>query len=466
MRPALPLLLLVVVLCGACGAPAGLPDGGGGPPDASAGDGGPGDAGAAAPDAGPPDAGPDAGTDGGLDGGGALPGLDGGPGCPAWAGDLQRGTPDDDELLALLALPDGLVAVGYEGGLIGVTSVDPGGDARAVVLRFDLAGHLLWERRLDSPGTDVAEAVALEPDGSLLVAGRTTGALGLGINAGQFDTFLARFGPGGEPGPVVQFGDEGPQHPRRLALDGQGGAWLAGYDDIFIPSNFVERWENPWVARLALGPAPALADWSFARTTIGDRVDALLATPGGGAVLGGVVEGGVNGGPFLTRLEADGGVRWRTRLSTSGFDSVQALAAGPDGGLLVAVAITGGDGTRATLVALDAEASAIAWQAAAPPITFPRDLSTGPGVAWVAGEVARSLDGGAELQLDGLVARFDLAGQRLAGTLVLGAGGADSAAAVAVDRCGRAFVAGFTSGPTAGPHLGHRDGFLALVRGL
>ncbi len=455
-----PSLLAVVLVLGACGASTGAPD-------AS-----PGDAGAT------PIEGTDAGmTDGGEDGGAEVPDagveFDGGLSCPAWVGDVQRGTAADDELLGLLALPDGLVAVGYEGGVYGVDSIDPSGNSRAVVLRFDLAGHLLWERSLDSPGTDVAEAVAVEPDGSLLVAGRTTGALGPGPNAGQFDAFLARFGPAGEQGPVLQFGDEGPQHPRRVALDGLGGAWMAGYDDIYIPSNFVERWENPWVAHLGLGATPTVTEWNFARTNIADRVNALVATAEGGAVMGGVVQGGPSGGPFLVRLEADGGVRWRTRLSTSGFDSVQGLAAGPDGGLHVAVGFTAGPGTQATLVELNAEGTEVAWKASVPsPLTFPLDVATGPGVVWMSGEMVRGPDGGAgvlpdggqELQVDAFVARFDLADQRLGRLVVLGGPKDDAASAVAVDRCGRAFVAGFTSGPTAGPHLGNRDGFLSLVR--
>lgn len=68
---------------------------------------------------------------------------------------------------------------GYAGGTPGQGTVDPGGNSRAVVRVLSPRGELLWDSggRFDTPGSEDAGALALTHDGTVLVAGRTTGVI-------------------------------------------------------------------------------------------------------------------------------------------------------------------------------------------------------------------------------------------------------------------------------------------------
>jgi hypothetical protein len=66
----------------------------------------------------------------------------------------------------------------------------------ALVVKFDLAGNVTWERRIDADGLESSRGVSVLTDGGVVVAGRTSGSLHA-PNAGSFDTFLRRYSPSG-----------------------------------------------------------------------------------------------------------------------------------------------------------------------------------------------------------------------------------------------------------------------------
>src|SRR4029077_20687227 len=83
-------------------------------------------------------------VDGGDGGGGVAGGRpDGGAGAGGalcaipWTHDIQAGTAADDQLLGMTLDGDGnVIAVGFERGIVGVTNIEPDGDARAVVVKY------------------------------------------------------------------------------------------------------------------------------------------------------------------------------------------------------------------------------------------------------------------------------------------------------------------------------------------
>ncbi len=174
------------------------------------------------PDRPPSDATGAGGDSGGGDaGGGGGGGAGGANGCEAAFGaGVGEGTAADDEALDVAVDASGNVYVtGYEGGLTGVTNVQPTGDARAFVAKYSASGELQWRTELDTPGTDTGEGIAIDPmSGDVYVAGRTTGVLAGTTNQGKFDLFLAVLSAQGEIRAVHQTGRERPEHPVRLGL--------------------------------------------------------------------------------------------------------------------------------------------------------------------------------------------------------------------------------------------------------
>jgi beta-propeller repeat-containing protein len=381
--------------------------------------------------------------------------------------DRQWGTALDDEALALIpAQSGGVYVAGYSGGTLGSSNLGPVGDSRGFVRRLSGSGAVQWEAWLDTAATDVIEALAEGSAGTLYAAGRTTGAFPGAALAGQFDAFTAILGSGGAVSSVRQFGDERPQHPRRLALSG-GRLLVVGYDDIFVPTNSVEDWENWFAAELS---ATDLAQrWNIpARTQYGDLASAVIVDSAGTTYVAGSNAGGAQPGIWLRKLDAAGHELWGSRLSSNGLDTSAALAFAKDGTLLLAGTHFGG--SEPVLISVDPASGAPRWT------TFgPRDLTgtgvndmvvDGEGNVYVTGSTSNAIAPQYTNRglYDPYVVRFDAAA-KLTGTWQGGSASDEEPTAIALDSCGRILISGWTDGAiTAGASSGRRDAFLLSVQ--
>lgn len=235
---------------------------------------------------------------------------------------------------------------GWADGEVGRERLDPSGNSRAVVRQLDTDGRVLWDSRseFDSPGTDAAEALALGADGRVYVAGRTTGTLDGRANAGQFDAFIA-WADGATPATTwqrLQTGTERPEHPRRLAVARNGDLHLAGWDDEFVPSNFVAAWQDPIAFRFNRQADGLAQAWRHqGGSDVPDIADGLAVDAAGHTYLGGSVHSGAQRGMFLRKLDADGRALWTARYTSQPVDHIAAVQLLPDGNLLVAGSVYG-----------------------------------------------------------------------------------------------------------------------------
>ncbi|NEE00963.1 alpha/beta hydrolase-fold protein [Phytoactinopolyspora halotolerans] len=172
-------------------------------------------------------------SSGGLDGWVAQFSVDG---ERQWT--RQLGTAETDQVSALLTRSGGgVIAAGHTGGELASTSAG-GTDAFVVELRPN--GRTRWSVQAGSAGDDRAAGVVEMPDGRLVVAGHTDGAIG--ISAGGRDVFTYTLGTAGHAakGRVSiedsdQFGtaerdgaDEWDEGNLYLTGDADGGVWVTG----------------------------------------------------------------------------------------------------------------------------------------------------------------------------------------------------------------------------------------------
>jgi len=133
---------------------------------------------------------------------GALPGSSSEGGDDAYvrvyaaSGDVvwtrQFGSIDDDRAQAVAFAPDGRVVVaGYTLGALASGS-QAGFDA--FVRSYPADGGTPWTRQIATPGTDFGYGVAVDALGDVVVAGQVEGLLE-GANAGAADAFVRKYGP-------------------------------------------------------------------------------------------------------------------------------------------------------------------------------------------------------------------------------------------------------------------------------
>lgn len=449
VAPLLALCSLAAVGCGDADADLGSPDGGqlldaGGPLDAGR----------------PPDVG--------------LPEL---PACEGPWPALRLGGPEDDAVEAVRIAPDGRVLVaGFEGGRVGAGNLEPTGAASGFVRWYGPDGRLVEAVRLDTPAADTVEDLLPLEDGRALVLGRTQGRLGPGPRGGQYDAFVAVVAPEGVL-EVTQSGLQTPQHPRRLVAQ-PGRLSVVGYDDVFIPTNYVHAWSNPLLGRVAWNGEQLGAleldvwdtseqDWLRDGVAISDGSEDLAVAFHAAA--------GPRRGTAVVRLSPDGAERWRTPVSPIGLDAATAiLSLGDDRIALVGATFApigpGGEGGQDAFVAvLDAETGALRWarRFGSPDGDFPTAAARGPdGTLYIVGETLGDLRPGAAPPRDSQAFAVALSPEGVVqGIWQQDGEGLDTATTVAIDGCGRVLVGGYTrgggfAGTTA---LGGQDGFVVAV---
>lgn len=129
-------------------------------------------------------------------------GADGGA-DGAWS--LQFGSERTERVLGLAIGPDGSVAVA--GPTTGALLAPNRGGNDVFVRVFDPGGAVRWEQQFGSESNDVAHDLAVDASGHLAVVGYTAGAL-TGANAGDLDAFIRVYGPSGDVLWEDQFGGE------------------------------------------------------------------------------------------------------------------------------------------------------------------------------------------------------------------------------------------------------------------
>jgi len=371
-----------------------------------------------------------------------------------------RGERSNDWSDVLIDRRNRIWLAGYADGDIGASTLDPSGNSRAVLRQLAPDGSLLWDSgtQFDTPGTDVAEALAMSPQGTVYAAGRTTGRLAGTGNAGQFDSFVAwSDSPGSATAwRLAQFGSERPQHPRRLAVGADGDLHLAGYDDDYVPSNYVEAWTDPFALRLRrLGAGTAddrlALQWQHQfSTTVPDLVDGLAADGGSQATyVSGVTQAGTQAGMFVRKLGAAGQVLWTARYSSVGIDHIAALKVLADGSLLMAGSVYGSFGGNTARgeqdvfvarIAADGGRVLASWQFGSGAADFLTDMQVdASGNIWLMGETTGSLVPGQANagQYDVFMLKLAADGRQLAARQ-WGTADDDSARRLALDSCGGA----------------------------
>lgn len=361
---------------------------------------------------------------------------------------------------------------GWTNGAMGQSNIEPGGDSRGVLRALGTDGSLLWDAagQFDTPGTDTVEALALSPQGTLYAAGRTTGNLGGTANAGQFDSFVAWTDNAGDATPwrIFQTGTPAPQHPRRLAVDDRGGVLLAGEDDDFVPSNYVQDWADAFALRLQRLGAGTAADrmsqawaWQAASTErdVGGGLAVMPGTAGGATFVTGANQGGNARGAVLRKLDGNGQPLWTARYTATAVDHVAVVRALADGTLLIGGSVFGSfhggtvvgqqDMFVARIRADDGEVLK-SWQFGSTEGDWLADLQVdAAGNIVVFGETQGRLVAGATPAGDAdlFLMKFSPDGTLLAARQ-WGTADSEHASRLALDRCGNVAAVGSSGGAT------------------
>ena len=167
---------------------------------------------------------------------------------------------DDDAGQAIAVDKDGnIIVAGYTfGNFDGNKSA---GDRDIIVAKYDRSWNKLWTRQYGTVGRDEALGLVVDAEGSIYVTGATGYPSGPGLNGQQYlgasDIFLIRLAPDGRMIYTHQLGTTGQDWAYGIALDPSGYIYIAGSTEGAMGSQVLGGLDAVLIKYDKAGPVPS-----------------------------------------------------------------------------------------------------------------------------------------------------------------------------------------------------------------
>lgn len=232
---------------------------------------------------------------------------------------------------------------GANGATIGATSADQQG--RLVKLTdLDTSARGVFNVSTDpTNGTTTAQSTVVDSNGDVYVLGNATGDFGNQLNQGTQDSVISKYDSAGNLQWSKLLGSAGTANGAALALDPNGGVVVVGSTTANLTSagigdgntqSFAVKYDADgnqlWTKQI-----PTLSDNQALSVSVDSQSNVYI----GGQVTGTIGAGQTNqggGDAYIAKLDSKGALVYEQQSGTSGADQVSATAIASDGGLVVA----------------------------------------------------------------------------------------------------------------------------------
>ena len=225
--------------------------------------------------------------------------------------------------------------------------------------RFDGNGICQWALREGGAGEDAGGAIAVDPDGDLLLVGGFAGSATIGGNSfnslGQTDGFLAKYDANGNAQWSKSFGGASWDSGAGVAVDAAGNSYITGryttnatFDGLILSST-----GDADIVLAKCDPAGNLI-WLTGSTATGWKSAGAVAIGASGQVYitgqyfgdmtvctSTLIGDPVNFRPFLSCFDTDGALLWQKDFPCPGGGSSFGLAARPAGDIVLSGTFAG-----------------------------------------------------------------------------------------------------------------------------
>ena len=190
------------------------------------------------------------------------------------------------------------------------------------VLRLDANGNVKWSKTYGASGWDEAKAVAIAPNGDIIVAGYMDG-----------DVWVLRLDENGNVKWQKTYGGSDEEEAYAIAPTRDGGIVVVGYTYSFGAG--APFYSNVWVLRLDEN-----GDVKWQKTYGGfkdDRASTVAVTKNGDIVVAGYTESFGSGGEdvWVLLLDRDGNVKWQKTYGGNGNEEAHGAVIEGSGNIII-----------------------------------------------------------------------------------------------------------------------------------
>lgn len=227
-----------------------------------------------------------------------------GNGAVSFVTPLRTGSSDIINAIAVDS-DDNVYLAGYTYGIFpGQSGI---GKADAFLAKVSSAGTLAWLQQLGTSEIDQLTGVAVAPDGSVYVTGHTEGDFPGYTNAGAIDVFVGHYGADGKRDWVMQFGSDADEKSNNvigpglaITVDAQGNVFVAGSTQGVLPGGTSLGLGDAFITRL--NPQNGTIVWlKQVGSYADDAILSLAAHPNGTIYAAGWAKG-----PFPGQIQMGG----------------------------------------------------------------------------------------------------------------------------------------------------------------
>ena len=367
--------------------------------------------------------------------------------------------------------------IGRDGGT--AVAVDSEGNvlmAGRSLLKYDPGGTELWRRTFDflTPEEEGSSSLVIDSSGYAYVAGRTSGLVRGPVGEGDTDVFLLKYDPAGNEIWSRKFGSSRSDGAFDVAVDDQGGIYVAGAVGGVLPEQagagltdaFVRKYDANGAEVWTRQFGSSAEDWASS-LAVDESANVYVFGPTQGALPGqenaGDPENSSND-VFIRKYSRLGEEVWTRQFGSPDFEIPSGVAVDKQGNVFVA-------GTTGGALVREANPRGVFLRKYAPSgeELWTRQFSTGEedfgrglavdkkGHAYLTGTTFGVLPGQTKagdvdssiFSNDAFLRQYDPTGKEL-WTHQFGSADADEAFGVAVDEEGNVYVAGRTDGVLPG----------------
>ena len=240
---------------------------------------------------------------------------------------LQFGNPEDQVVRSIAVAPDGSIALA--GQTTGQLAGDPASGLRdAFVALLNADGTIRWVRQFGTTATDEAIGLTLSDD-SIYVTGTTNGVLPGNVAAGDFDNFVARLDLAGQFVWMLQFGTPVFDAAWKVALV-RDTLILGGNTSGAYPGNLSLGLLDAFVAGIQTdGRVLWVHQFGSAGNDLTFGVDADEEGPVAVGRIDGLLPPAAQDptvDAFVARFDVEGHLLWMQRFGTDNLDNAQGVA--------------------------------------------------------------------------------------------------------------------------------------------
>jgi len=218
------------------------------------------------------------------------------------------------------------VAIAPNGDIIvaGYTESFGAGYGDVWVLRLDSEGNVKWQKTYGGSDKDWAAAVAVADNGDVIVAGGTES-----FGAGKADVWVLRLDENGNVKWQKTYGGKGYDVARSVAIAENGDIIVVGGTESFGAGK-----ADVWVLRLDEN-----GNVKWQKTYGGSSYDwghAVAITDNGDVIVAGSTDSfGTHEDVLVLRLDTNGNVKWQKTYGGSSDDDAYSVAIAPNGDIIV-----------------------------------------------------------------------------------------------------------------------------------